>query len=177
METLRFTRALFGLFSSPFLLGGVVRQHLENCRAQYPEIVEEIERSLYIDDLIGGGPTVEGAKHVKETTTDIFNQGGFTLHKWHSNAAELDTPSTQQSGDSQETYAKEQLGVPPWGKGALLGIPWNKETDTIEVKFPPNALSLQREACYQRWPRFMIHSDWLRLRPSAGNSFTGRPVS
>ena len=33
VETLRFTRALFGLSSSPFLLGGVIRQHLENCRA------------------------------------------------------------------------------------------------------------------------------------------------
>lgn len=55
---LQFTRALFGLSSSPFLLGGVVRQHLENCRATYPEIVSEIEKSLYLDDLINGGPTV-----------------------------------------------------------------------------------------------------------------------
>ena len=50
VETLRFTRALFGLSSSPFLLGGVIRQHLENCRETYPEIVNEIEKSLYDDD-------------------------------------------------------------------------------------------------------------------------------
>ena len=81
VETLRFTRALFGLSSSPFLLGGVIKQHLENCRKAHPEIVNEIEKSLYVDDLINGGPTVEAAKQVKETSTEVFAQGGFTLRK------------------------------------------------------------------------------------------------
>ena len=31
VETLRFTRALFGLSSLPFLLGEVIKQHLKNC--------------------------------------------------------------------------------------------------------------------------------------------------
>lgn len=72
METLRFTRALFGLSSSPFLLEGVIRQHLENCHATYPEIVSEIEKSLYVDDLINGGPTVRAVTEVKETAIEIF---------------------------------------------------------------------------------------------------------
>lgn len=68
-------RALFGLSSSPFLLGVVIRQHLENCRAMYSEIVNEIEKSLYVDDLINGGPTLEAARQVKETSNEIFTQG------------------------------------------------------------------------------------------------------
>ena len=136
VETLRFTRALFGLSSSPFLLGGVIRQHLENCRAAYPEIVSEIEKSLYVDDLINGGPTVGAATQVKETATEIFAQGGFTLHKWHSNAPELDADSTNQNSGTQETYAKQQLGVPQRGKGSLLGVSWDMEKDALEVKFP-----------------------------------------
>ena len=39
-ETLRFTRALFGLAPSTLLLGGVIQQNLENCREQYPKVVE-----------------------------------------------------------------------------------------------------------------------------------------
>lgn len=108
VETLRFTRALFGLSSSPFLLGGVIKQHLENCRRAYPEIAREIEKSLYVDDLINGGPTVEAAKQVKETSTEVFAQGGFTLHKWHSNAVELDAVSADQISETQESYAKQQ---------------------------------------------------------------------
>jgi len=136
VETLRFTRALFGLSSSAFLLGGVIKQHLENCRKAYPEIVNEIEKSLYVDDLINGGPTVEAAKQVKETSTEVFAQAGFTLHKWHSNAAELDALSANQISETQETYAKQQLGVPQREKGAFRGVPWDKEKDTIEVKLP-----------------------------------------
>ena len=67
LETLRFTRALFGLAPSTFLLGGVIQQHLENFREQYPKVVEEIKRSLYMDDLVSGGPTTPTARQVKET--------------------------------------------------------------------------------------------------------------
>ena len=56
VETLRFTRALFGLAPSPFLLGGVIKQHLEACRTENPDLVREIEKSLYVDDLISGDP-------------------------------------------------------------------------------------------------------------------------
>lgn len=43
-----------------------------------------------MDDLISGGPTIPAARQVKETSSDIFARGGFTLHKWDSNARELD---------------------------------------------------------------------------------------
>ena len=61
VETLRFTRALFGLSTSPFLLGGVIDRHLKNLQNVYPREVEEIRRSLYVDDLISGDKTVAGA--------------------------------------------------------------------------------------------------------------------
>ena len=69
-----------------------------------------------------------------------FAQGGFTLHKWDSNTRELDTVNTHTSNetsDTQETYAKQQLGVVQRGQGALLGISWDMVADTIQVKFPP----------------------------------------
>ena len=37
VRTLRFSRAIFGLTSSPFLLGGVIKHHLNTCRTEYPE--------------------------------------------------------------------------------------------------------------------------------------------
>ncbi|KAK3719160.1 hypothetical protein QZH41_005637 [Actinostola sp. cb2023] len=135
VETLRFTRALFGLAPSPFLLGGVLKHHLEMCKSLYPEIVGEIERSLYVDDLISGGPAVEHALQVKSTATEIFAKGGFELHKWHSSARELETTELPSNGDI-ETFAKEQLGVPKGGESTLLGLTWDKGTDTICVKFP-----------------------------------------
>jgi hypothetical protein len=55
IEVLRFTRALFGLVQSPFLLGATIQQHLKVIREKYPLEVEEIRRSLYVDDIISGG--------------------------------------------------------------------------------------------------------------------------
>lgn len=51
--TLGFTRALFGLAPSPFPLGGVIQQHLKGQEQQHPEVVKEINKSLYVDDLVG----------------------------------------------------------------------------------------------------------------------------
>jgi hypothetical protein len=51
IEVPRFTRANFGLAPSPFLLRGVIQHHLEDFRTVHPEIVSEIKKSLYVDDL------------------------------------------------------------------------------------------------------------------------------
>lgn len=88
----RLTRALFGLSTSPFLLGGVIDQHLKNLQNIYPREVEEIRRSLYVDDLISGDKTVAGAQHLKQTSQE-------TMEK---------RPTTHQNGN--QSYAKDQSG-------------------------------------------------------------------
>jgi hypothetical protein len=134
IETLRFTRVPFGLTSTPFLLGGVIEQHLENCKSENPEIVEEIKRSLYVDDLIGGGETTSKAQNLKESAISIRGEACFELHKWHSNEPILETDN-QPSSEPERSYAKEQLGVEK-GETKLLGLAWDKRRDTIGVTFP-----------------------------------------
>lgn len=51
IEVLRFTRA-------PFLLARTLRLHLEALREKYPEEVDKILRSLYVDDAITGGSMI-----------------------------------------------------------------------------------------------------------------------
>ena len=135
VEALRFTRALFGLTCSPFLLGGVVQHLLESFRENYPEIVREIERSLYVDDLISGGPTRAKAETIKSASMEIFAKGTFKLHKWHSNVKELETACSLPVPE-EETYAKEQLRTSRKEGASMLGLQWNKESDTISVNFP-----------------------------------------
>ena len=147
IQTYRFTRALFGLGPSPFLLGGVIQQHLNSCREEHPKCVEEIERELYVDDLLTGGPTTEEVKHKKATTTEIFGQATFHLHKWHSNVKELELDDTPENNAKEPepaevteheddlSYAKQQLGVQSRQCG-LLGLKWDKLSDEIGVVFP-----------------------------------------
>ena len=132
VEVLRFTRALFGLIQSPFLLGGTLKLHLESFKAKYPVEVEEIMKSLYVDDVISGTDTLDQGCNLKEVSVTVLGEAGFELHKWHSNVPELEAEAVLK--DEGQTYAKEQLGVKP-NEAKLLGLPWNKEEDTLAVTF------------------------------------------
>lgn len=130
-SALRFTRALFGMTCSPFLLGGVINQHLDTWESQHPELIKEIRDGLYVDDLMTGGETVQLAAEKKATTTKVFKDATFTIHKWHSNAPELEADSA--SPCEELTYAKQQLGGAKSSEGKLLGLPWDREQDIISV--------------------------------------------
>ena len=133
VETLRFTRVVFGLAPSPFLLNGVIQQHLGNLQSRYPDSVNEIRKSLYVDDLISGGPTSDKAKCLKREATEIFADAKFELHKWHSNERELETSCE----DYEPSFAKEQLeNESAKTECKLLGVGWDKVDDTLHVCFP-----------------------------------------
>ena len=91
IEVLRFTRALFGLVQSPFLLAGTLKLHLENLRERYPVEVEEILRSLYVDDIISGGSTKDEVQDLKKTIATVFGEAKFTMHKWNFNDPQLES--------------------------------------------------------------------------------------
>ena len=77
---------------SPFLLGGTLDQHLTSLEGEYPEVVAEIKESLYVDDVLSGGSTVEQVQTLKSSAIAIFDRADFTLHKWHSNEKSLEEP-------------------------------------------------------------------------------------
>ena len=130
---LRFTRALFGLAQSPFLLGGTIEQHLENCKDEYGDFVAEIKARLYVADVITGGNKLEEHAELKEKAIKIFAKSKFQLHKWHSNKMELEDRIGE---DGQQSYAvKENLAVKPT-ETKLLGLNWNKQKDTLALTFP-----------------------------------------
>ena len=135
VETLRFTRALFGLAPPPFLLAGVIDQYLDTWSEKRPDIVSEIEKNLYVDDLISGGTSIAKARESKTAATEIFADAAFELHKWHSNVPELESAETEQNAGEQ-TFAKQQLGTPEGGGGAILGLKWDKRRDVLSVAVP-----------------------------------------
>ena len=137
VEVLRFTCALFGLVQSPFLLVGTLQYHLQSLKGRYPKEVDEILKSLYVDDLITGGKTTKEVCHLKKTAVEIFGEAGFELHKWHSNEQTLESEANSEQEDEKEdeSYAKEQLGVKP-GETKMLGLLWDKLKDTMAVIFP-----------------------------------------
>ena len=137
IETYRFTRALFGLTCSPFLLGGVIEQHLESWENKMPETVAALRKGLYVDDLLSGGLSVEQARERKSSAIEIFNDARFVLHKWGSNVTELEDTRELEEVDNDLSFAKQQVGAQP-SESKVLGMPWDKKKDTLTVTFTKN---------------------------------------
>ena len=61
---LRFCRLVFGLRSSPAILGATIQHHLKKHEKQEPEIVEHLKKSLYVDDFVSGAENDEKALEI-----------------------------------------------------------------------------------------------------------------
>ena len=61
LVTMRFTRVLFGVSSSPFLLNATIKHHLDSYRSSKPNVVESLSRSMYVDEIIAGVDSVDDA--------------------------------------------------------------------------------------------------------------------
>ena len=85
----RMTRAMFGVTSSPFLLGGTLQHNISKYEEEDPEIVKKLLESFYVDDFNSGEENVDQAFELYLKSKKIFSDGGFTLRRWSSNSKEL----------------------------------------------------------------------------------------
>lgn len=65
--------------------------HLESLREKYPEEMEEIVRSLYVDDVITGGNTTVEVRNLKKTIVSVFGETKFNMQNWNSNEPHLES--------------------------------------------------------------------------------------
>ena len=95
--------------------------------SKFPEAIEKIIRSLYVDDFTGGSNNASSTYQLSLVPRDILKRGGFEVHKPVSNDQVLNEKlqvdgnirSTETSGDEMK----------------VLGVPWSPKTDTISVEF------------------------------------------
>ena len=131
-----FTRIIFGSGPSPYILGATLEKHIGQYEEKYPNTVNELFQNTYVDDVQSGGDGKEELLKVKEEATQIMNEGGFQLHKWHGNIPGIEKLSMSEVEEPQEnsTYAKLTVGTQPH-ESKILGVPWNKEEDTFSINF------------------------------------------
>ena len=112
-----------------------MRSRKEEFQEQIKQL-EETEKNFYVDDIVTGGCTLEEVSQLKTITVSTFQDAGFELHKWNLNRPQLeDAPVIKQADGSNQTYAKQQLGVKP-NETKMLGMHWGKSKDVISVSVP-----------------------------------------
>ena len=102
LRIFRYTRVVFGMSSSPFLLNATVKYHLERFLDSNEATVKRLLRSTCVDDIISGANSDEEAFELYTQAKETFRQGGFNLRKFLSNNRPLQSKidSAEKSPDS-----------------------------------------------------------------------------
>ena len=79
---LRFARVVFGVSSSPFLLNATIWLHLNKYLETQPALVEKIQESIYVDDVVGGDDDEECAYNFYQDSKWLLPDGLFNLRKF-----------------------------------------------------------------------------------------------
>ncbi|GFW07419.1 integrase catalytic domain-containing protein [Trichonephila clavipes] len=123
-----FTRVLFGLRPSPYLLAATLKHHFKKYKEQYPHTFELLNSSIYVDDLICGQNDVPDALRTTLECLQIFSDAGMSLRKWRSNSKQLNL-LWQQEGVKTEFSETSAIDLRPPTK--VLGLAWDPEKDLI----------------------------------------------
>ncbi|GFX71529.1 integrase catalytic domain-containing protein [Trichonephila clavipes] len=132
---LNFTRVLFGLKPSPYLLAATLKHHFKKYREQYPHTFELLNSSIYVDDLICGQNDVPDALRTTLECLQIFSDAGMLLRKWRSNSKQLNL-LWQQEGVKTESSETSAIDLRPPTK--VLGLAWDPEN--VLIYFDPKDL-------------------------------------
>ncbi|GFY57282.1 integrase catalytic domain-containing protein [Trichonephila inaurata madagascariensis] len=125
---LNFTRVLFGLRPSPYLLASTLKRHFKKYKEQYPHTFELLNSSIYVDDLICGQNNVPDALRTTLECLKIFSDAGMLLRKWRSNSKQLNL-LWQQKGVETESSETSTIDLRPPTK--VLGLAFDPEKDLI----------------------------------------------
>ena len=142
----RFTRVVFGVSSSPFLLNGTISHHISSYKDVDPDFVEEVLKSLYLDDFASSvSSETEGFSLYK--LKERFKKGEFNMRKWETNsdvlrkkiasAEESDSSKVCKVWEEDQSYSKSGLQQvnPEEEFPKVLGLAWNTKSDKLVFNF------------------------------------------
>ena len=88
--------------------------HIHKYQDKYPELVCSIEESPYVDDLISGGDSVEGAFQLYKVVKSSMSEADFNLCKWNFNSSSLLSMIWSHQGKCDgSTAADHQMNLVP----------------------------------------------------------------
>ncbi|XP_021965751.1 uncharacterized protein LOC110860944 [Folsomia candida] len=135
LKIYRHARVVFGVSCSPFLLGAVLKFHLENVDPELQPIARELLRSLYVDNCVLSVDSVDEYQEFKEKSVQILADAKMELRQWECSAGQGSGVGLP-SGDC-ELGAVGGAAQPLTG---VLGIIWDKNQDSLKIEIPQDPL-------------------------------------
>lgn len=136
----RFLRVVFGITSSPFLLNGTIRYHLN--KFDDNKFIDRFLEDLYVDDTISGCNANEEGMLFYDKALSIMAKGGFCLRKWVTNSPILQDYFDKREGSlrcpgniDDLSYFESQMLSCKTTYLHVLGLEWDKNTDEFVFQF------------------------------------------
>ena len=132
IKLIRFTRVVFGVNASPFILNATIRHHVNTCMLNENAFALEFLKSLYVDDFASGAKDVNNTFSLSKEIKLCPKSGGFNITKRNSNSASLFQSLKQDaafSGGFSTSSKVFKQGTEEEQK--VLGMLWNPNQDEL----------------------------------------------
>ncbi|GBL76691.1 hypothetical protein AVEN_53386-1 [Araneus ventricosus] len=116
IKILQHKRVVFGISSSPFLLGATLELHLKNAPDHLKETAQQLMRSFYVDNCVFSVNTKKELASFISESQALLSTAKFELRGWEH------SPTEDKIEERQE-----DLKVP------VLGLLWNLPKDTMSL--------------------------------------------
>ena len=120
LKVYSFARLVFRLCSSPFLLNAIISHHITN-HFVASQFAEEILRSLYVDDYVGGADGEEAVLERQRLLKSGFKDDGLNMRKWSIDSNVVKEKSIKSKVSFQ--LPKHSQLCKSWKKIELMQIP------------------------------------------------------
>ncbi|XP_006822449.1 uncharacterized protein LOC102806064 [Saccoglossus kowalevskii] len=118
----QFKSVLFGATCSPYILNVAIRA-LTNEYKDNP-IALQLQRDIYVDDVISGCDNEAQAYSYYETSTSILATRSSNLRQWSTNNKYIHNIMTEENKANNKTSV------------SALGLRWNTMSDQLSIKTP-----------------------------------------
>ncbi|GFU98910.1 integrase catalytic domain-containing protein [Trichonephila clavipes] len=115
----RHRRVVFGVTSSPFLLGATLNHHLDNAHGNFDNVAKILRKSFYVDNCVTSFETEEQLQKFIVESKILLSSAHFNLRGWQSNV--LLNPENFSELESQ----------PDNFETMVLGLIWNLKDDCL----------------------------------------------
>lgn len=129
MKEYRLLTVTYGTSCAPYLACRTLLQLADDEELLFGEEVKLLRTDFYMDDLMSGACTETRAIELQKRLTELFQKGGFPLHKWASNS-DLVLDQIRKSEQMSQSSVNIQLDE----SVKALGVLWKPKSDTFELK-------------------------------------------
>ncbi|XP_017490770.1 PREDICTED: uncharacterized protein LOC108378971 isoform X1 [Rhagoletis zephyria] len=114
----------FGINCAPYLAIRTLLPLADDSESLYPIASDILRKSMYVDDVLAGGHTIDSAIKARDEISAVLKSAGFPLRKWTSNCNKI-----LQGIPKAHLLSENFLEFEDTSSVKALGIRWNAHSD------------------------------------------------